>query len=70
MIVQRKLEILADANLSRGVPQKKALPFIVSSDYSRHCERSEAIHRATKKEWIASRSLSSGGASRRPGGSQ
>lgn len=27
MDVQRKLEILADANLARGVPQK-ALPFI------------------------------------------
>jgi hypothetical protein len=22
--------------------------------FSRHCERSEAIHAATKKEWIAS----------------
>ena len=54
MDVQRKLEILADANLARGVPQKKALPLVVPSDYSRHCERSEAIHRTTKKEWIAS----------------
>ena len=42
MDVQRKLEILADANLARGVPQKKTLPFVVPSDYSRHCERSEA----------------------------
>jgi hypothetical protein len=25
----------------------------------RHCERSEAIHRATKKEWIASSLCSS-----------
>ncbi|MGH6702225.1 MAG: hypothetical protein ACRECG_02300, partial [Bradyrhizobium sp.] len=32
----------------------------------RHCERSEAIHVATKKEWIASRSLSSGAHSRDP----
>ena len=55
MDVQRKLEILSDANLARGIPQKTALPFIVLSDHSRHCcERSEAIHRATKKEWIAS----------------
>jgi hypothetical protein len=38
---------------------------------SRHCERSEAIHLTTqRKKWIASRTLSSGGASRRPGGSQ
>jgi hypothetical protein len=35
-------------------------------DY-RHCERSEAIHRRHgKKEWIASRSLSSGAHSRDP----
>jgi hypothetical protein len=32
----------------------------------RHCERSEAIHKAAKKEWIASRSLSSGAHSRDP----
>jgi hypothetical protein len=33
----------------------------------RHCERSEAIHsRQAKKEWIASRSLSSGARSRDP----
>ena len=32
----------------------------------RHCERSEAIHQAAKKEWIASRSLSSGAHSRDP----
>ena len=37
MDVQRKLEILADANLARGVPEKKALPFVVPSDYSRLC---------------------------------
>jgi hypothetical protein len=82
-VVQRRLEIPADANPAHGIPQKKALPFIVLSDHrpslhlldgarlaarfkpkaaqlgfgfnhSRHCERSEAIHRATKKEWIAS----------------
>jgi len=58
MDVQRKLEILADANLARGIPQK-ALPFIVLSDrrprhFDRHCERSEAIHHAAKKVWIAS----------------
>jgi hypothetical protein len=76
MDVQRKLEILADANLARGIPQK-ALSFIVLSDHAafprwraaegavqaegcataiwgfdhkRHCEQSEAIHRAAKKE--------------------
>jgi len=33
----------------------------------RHCERSEAIHKAPKKkEWTASRSLSSGAHSRDP----
>ena len=42
MDVQRKLEILADANLARGVPEKKALPFVVPSDYSRLCERMRA----------------------------
>jgi hypothetical protein len=31
MAVQRKLEILADANLARGIPQK-AMPFIALSD--------------------------------------
>jgi hypothetical protein len=34
MDVQRKLEILADANLARGIPQK-ALSFIVLSDHRR-----------------------------------
>ena len=38
MAVQRKLEILADANLSRGVPQK-ALPFIVLAIPRRTCSR-------------------------------
>jgi hypothetical protein len=39
--------------------------------YQRHCERSEAIHSFFLAAlWIASWSLSSGGASRRPGGSQ
>ena len=33
MNVQRKLEILANANLARSIPQKKALPFIVLSDH-------------------------------------
>jgi len=38
----------------------------------RHCEErsDEAIHTFFAARWIASRSLSSGGASRRPGGSQ
>jgi hypothetical protein len=34
MDVQRKLEILADANLARGIPQK-ALSFIVLGDHRR-----------------------------------
>ena len=30
--------------------EAKSLP----KEYTRHCERSEAIHAATKEEWIAS----------------
>jgi hypothetical protein len=44
---------------------------LVATYHHRHGERSEAIHsHQAKKEWIASRSLSSGGALRRPVGSQ
>jgi hypothetical protein len=75
MDVQRKLEILADANLARGIPQKAlsscsattaAFPrwraaegavqaegcatAIWGFEHKRHCEQSEAIHRAAKKE--------------------
>jgi len=57
MAVQRKLEILADANPTRGIPQK-ALPFIPSPR--------EAIHAATSGEvdCFRLRSSSYGGQSR------
>jgi hypothetical protein len=43
------------------------IPISDSHNTDRHCERSEAIHAATRKqEWIASRSLSSGAHSRDP----
>ena len=48
--MQRKLEILADANPARGIPQK-ALPFIVLLDPSRTCSRARVDARRQSIRW-------------------
>jgi len=59
-----------DRRTRHRAPSRERAPDDSSAKQSieprRHCERSEAIHRAEKKEWTASRSLSSGAHSRDP----
>src|SRR4051812_10226562 len=52
--------------MTMAVSRYKAFETMDNAASSRHCERSEAIHRAAQKVRIASRSLSSGAYSRDP----